>query len=115
MFFERRLITLNYKLINPNNKDLSIIETILTNRGIPLEEIEHYLHPTEADIWSPTLLGNIDLGTKMLVSHIAKGDKVLIQVDGDCDGYTSAALLINYLYRLFRTKFLRVDMWVINP
>lgn len=33
----------------------------------------------------------------MLVSHIAQNHKIHIQIDSDCDGYTSAALLINYL------------------
>ena len=37
----------------------------------------------------------------MLVTHISQNDKVLIQVDSDADGYTSAALLINYLHCLF--------------
>ena len=37
----------------------------------------------------------------MLVKHISQNDKVLIQVDSDCDGYTSAAALINYLNCLF--------------
>lgn len=37
----------------------------------------------------------------MLIQHIAQNDKILIQVDSDCDGYTSAALLINYLNCLF--------------
>ena len=37
----------------------------------------------------------------MLISHIGQNDKILIQVDADCDGYTSAAILINYLNCLF--------------
>ena len=37
----------------------------------------------------------------MLIKHIAAGHKILIQIDSDCDGYTSAALLINYLNCLF--------------
>ena len=37
----------------------------------------------------------------MLIKHISQNDKVFIQVDSDCDGYTSAALLINYLNKLF--------------
>lgn len=37
----------------------------------------------------------------MLIHHIAQNDKVLIQVDSDCDGFTSAAVLINYLNCLF--------------
>ena len=37
----------------------------------------------------------------MLVKHISQGHKIFIQVDSDCDGYTSAAILINYLNCLF--------------
>ena len=37
----------------------------------------------------------------MLVSHIAQNSKVMIQIDSDVDGFTSAALLINYLNCLF--------------
>ena len=37
----------------------------------------------------------------MLIKHIAQNDNVLIQVDSDCDGYTSSATLINYLNCLF--------------
>ena len=37
----------------------------------------------------------------MLIKHIAQEDKVLVQADTDADGYTSCAVLINYLYRLF--------------
>ena len=47
------------------------------------------------------LLTNMQEGAKMLVSHIERNDKVLVQVDADCDGYTSAAILINYLNCLF--------------
>ena len=31
-------------------------------------------------------------------------EKIYIQVDSDCDGYTSSALLINYLYRIFPSR-----------
>lgn len=37
----------------------------------------------------------------MLIQHIAQNDRIFIQVDSDCDGYTSAAFLINYLNYLF--------------
>lgn len=40
-------------------------------------------------------------GAQLLIKHIAANDKVFIQVDSDCDGYTSAALLLNYLHILF--------------
>lgn len=46
---------------------------------------------------------NIKQGASILVKHIAKMEKCYIQVDSDCDGYTSSSLLINYLYRIFPT------------
>lgn len=33
----------------------------------------------------------------MLVQHIASNDDIFIQIDADCDGFTSAAALINYI------------------
>ena len=44
---------------------------------------------------------NMREGAVMLIKHINQGNKILIQVDSDCDGYTSAATLINYLNCLF--------------
>lgn len=92
---------MDYRLISPffphNNEYLTAVERVLTNRGINLEEIDHYLQPTEKDVLPPAAIARITEGAKMLVSHIAQNDKVLIQVDSDCDGMTSAAVLINYL------------------
>lgn len=43
----------------------------------------------------------MEAGAKMLVSHIARGSKIMIQIDSDVDGMTSAALLINFLNNYF--------------
>lgn len=82
-------------------RDLSAVEQVLFNRGIDPENVEHYLNTTDEDILNPQMIMNVAEGAKVLVKHIAQGDKVLIQIDSDCDGYTSAAALINYLNRLF--------------
>ena len=74
---------------------------MLLNRGIQLQDVRHYLNTSDDDILSPTLLSNIEDGVKMLINHINQGSKVFLQIDSDCDGYTSAALLINYLNSLF--------------
>ena len=89
---------MEYKLINPRDKS-SAIEQVLYNRGI--EDIEHYLNTSDSDILDPITIMNIQKGAKMLVSHIAQNSKVLVQIDSDVDGFTSAALLINYLNCLF--------------
>ena len=94
---------MEYQLIAPGipHQSLSAVEQVLANRGIMPQDVEHYLHTTDADIFPPTLFPTIADGARMLVKHISQNDKVLIQIDSDCDGYTSAAALINYLNCLF--------------
>ena len=95
---------MEYQLIAPRiplGRLLTAVEQVLANRGIAPENVEHYLNTTDEDILNPMLIMNIEEGVKVLIKHIAQGDKVLIQIDSDCDGYTSAAALINYLNRLF--------------
>ena len=94
---------MEYQLIAPRipPRELSAVEQVLFNRGIDPENVEHYLNTTDEDILNPKLIMNVEEGVKVLIKHIAQGDKVLVQIDSDCDGYTSAAALINYLNRLF--------------
>lgn len=94
---------MSYQLISPRlpREDLSAVERVLTNRGIELSDIPHYLNTTDQDILDPKLIANINAGVKILIQHIAQNHNVLIQVDSDCDGMTSAALLMNYLNCLF--------------
>lgn len=40
-------------------------------------------------------------GAEMLLRHIKANDYVYVQPDDDCDGYTSSALLINYLHKIY--------------
>jgi len=47
------------------------------------------------------MIANIHDGVKMLIKHINANDDMLIQVDADCDGFTSSAIFINYLYKVF--------------
>ena len=48
---------MKYKLISPINKSYSIQQQILTNRGIPINELDHYLHTTDEDVNPPEALG----------------------------------------------------------
>lgn len=95
---------MEYQLITSNISQstvLSPIERVLTNRGIPLEDISHFLTTTDNDIIDPLKLDNMRTGVEMLIKHISLNNKIFIQIDSDCDGYGSAALLINYLHYLF--------------
>lgn len=91
---------MEYQLLTPSipvNDDLTPVELVFANRGMTPQEMFHYLRTSEDDIISPTLIDNIQWGAKMLIQHLFAGDKIFIQVDSDVDGYTSAALLINYI------------------
>ena len=96
------------KLLKPMNPHYKALEQILVNRNIPYEEISHYLNTTDKDINKPTDLGkSIDDGAKMLCDIIMCNLNALVVCDCDCDGFTSAALLINYLSQQFPS-------WVAN-
>ena len=86
------------KLLGVNNPNYSTLEQILVNRKIPYEETYHYMNTSDADISDPTAFGDcIEKGAKMLVSNIQQESNTLVICDCDCDGFTAAALLINYL------------------
>ena len=94
---------MNYKLINPINPHYSATEMVLTNRGIPYYDIHHWLNTTDADINDFNLLGadRLRKAAQTLIKTISQGARALVIVDSDCDGFTSSALLINYLYDHF--------------
>lgn len=92
---------MNYQLIAPRLPNTSVIEQVLLNRGIQAQDIRHYLNTSDKDILDPTLIANIEEGAKMLIYHVSQGHKIFLQIDSDCDGYTSSAFFINYLNSLF--------------
>lgn len=91
---------MRYQLLGPIVEGNSTIETILLNRGISKEEAYHYLNTTDEDINDFRLLGehNLDRAQKILHQVMARDANCMIVVDADCDGFTSSALLANYLH-----------------
>lgn len=94
---------MKYKLINKVNPKYSVIEQILTNRGIKIEDIQHYLNPSSKDVNSPLLFGEelMKKAADCLVEQVKLNNKIIVVVDADCDGFTSSALLLNYLHDLY--------------
>lgn len=94
---------MKYKLINEMNKNYTAIEQILFNRGIAEKDFFHYLNTTDADINAAEALGEEKLkaGATALIQTIKKNGKIFLVVDSDADGYTSSALLLNYLHDSF--------------
>lgn len=91
---------MKYSLIAPQTYTDPIVQT-LVNRGFKIQDIPHYVNTTEEDILDPALLKNMYKGASMLAKHVGQKDKIFIQIDADCDGFTSAAILINWLHDRF--------------
>ena len=92
-----------YKLFNEPTH--SPIEQILINRGIQESEIEEWLNAGWPQINSPWLFGEEKLNhaSRLLIDGIKNNRDIYIVVDCDVDGYTSAAIIINYIYSFFET------------
>lgn len=89
---------MEYRLIKPINEEYSALEQVLTNRGIKFDDIPRYLNLTAEEELSPLLLDNIEEAAKTIIKHLTGEGKILVVVDSDCDGYTSSAVLLNYLH-----------------
>lgn len=94
---------MKFKLINPINPDYSTIEQVLTNRGIQKQQIKHYLNTTDKDINKPEQFGesNLKSAAALVIQTVHANKQMVVIVDCDCDGYTSAAIFINYMHDLF--------------
>lgn len=50
---------MNYQLIAPRVPSMSMVEQVLTNRGISLTDVKHYLHTSDEDILDPSTIERI--------------------------------------------------------
>lgn len=93
------------ELINEPNPSLSTVDQILINRGIPKSCVKSYTHLTDDVICDFETLGmdKITAALDLLKEAINNSLDCAVIVDSDCDGFASAALLINYLYDLAPT------------
>ena len=92
---------MEFKLKAPR-QNCTALEQVFYNRGFTsIEDIEHYLNTNYDDILDPKKIANVEEGARMLISHIASNHDVLLQIDSDADGFTSSAILMNYLNCLF--------------
>lgn len=87
-----------YKQKNNLVADEHFFENFLKERNI--SDLPTFLHPTENELYDFMLLDNIIEGAKCLIKHIENNSKIFIQVDSDCDGYTSAAIIYLYMKKI---------------
>lgn len=108
---------MNYELRGSMDRRLTPLQTIFRNRGMEysIESIKHYIDPTVDDLLSDETIDNLQEGAKLLMKHINNGSKILLVVDEDCDGYTSSAFLLNYLYKIFPSFVLNNIRYIVHP
>lgn len=82
------------KLVNDNfTKDYA--ENYLKSKGI--EDVPTYLNPPSTSLQSPKALDNIQKGAEIFIDTIEAGGRILLIVDSDNDGFTSSAIIYNYI------------------
>lgn len=91
---------MKFELINNPNNNLTATQQLFINRGLQLDEIKHYMNLTDDDINSPLLLGEDKLKkiAEIVASMVQNSQNLAVVVDSDADGYTSSAILLNWLY-----------------
>lgn len=99
---------MKYKLIKETNPHYTVMQQILHNRGIKDEDMLKYIKTSREDVYSHQLFGeDMQKAVHLLSRALNSEGKIFIQVDSDCDGYTSSAVLINYLNKMgFKDKIL---------
>lgn len=91
---------MKYKLINTPNDNYNAQVQVLTNRGLKEDEIQHYMNLTEKDLNDPEIFGEqlLQNAASTIKRHLDAGSDICDIIDCDDDGFTSSAILINYLY-----------------
>lgn len=90
------------KYVRRTSKEIkeNFLTNLLIDRNIisdDVEEQEKYFHPTKENLISPEFLDNMEEGFYLISSNLDK--KIIICVDPDLDGFTSAATMYLYLKR----------------
>lgn len=85
------------KLVAPNIKD-NYVKNLLRARGV--ENVDEFLNPTRDSLESWKNLENIEQAVT-LIDNLVTGAHVGLVVDCDVDGFTSAAIIAQYLQGLY--------------
>lgn len=94
-------------LINENFTE-DYVGNLLRARGV--ENVEDYFNPTDKYLLNPTDLKNIRLAAALYTRVVANAGNILIVVDPDVDGFTSAAIIYQYTLKL--NPNCQVDYWL---
>lgn len=82
------------RLVNENFRE-NYLENLLKTRGV--ENVSEYIRPSNSFLQDPSALCNIIQGAELLWDVVKKNGEILIVVDSDVDGFTSASIMELYL------------------
>lgn len=92
---------MKYSLYKEVIPEYSALEQVLYNRGIPKEKQEEWYNAETLYDWTCLGIDLMEQACAELMNTIDSNENVCVIVDPDADGYTSAAILINYLFKRF--------------
>ena len=100
---------MKYELINKPNLKYNAKQQILINRGLKETDLAHYMNLTDKDINDPSTFGEdrMRAAATCFVDHLDHDSKICVIIDCDCDGYTSSAVMINYIYDLKDSDYIQ--------
>lgn len=98
---------MKYNLINENFSS-DYAANLLRSRGVA--DLDIYKAPGPEFLSSPTNLKNIAAGAALYTRVVNNAGHILIVVDSDNDGYTSAAIIYQYTKRM--NPECKVDYWL---
>lgn len=88
---------MKYKLINKDIKS-NYLKEFLTERGIT--DIDGFLNPSNIFLHDPEDLLNSKEAAEKVLDYVNNKAKILIIVDADVDGFTSSAIIYQYIKKL---------------
>lgn len=85
------------KLVN-ENFTTNYLDNLLVARGLDVNDLDYFYEvPDDSALESPKLLDNIRAGAAEIQLAVLNHHKIGIVVDSDVDGFTSAAIIYQYL------------------
>lgn len=92
---------MKYKLYKESKSSNDVTEAVLTNRGIPKEDVGTWINAGWPQINHWSKLGNMVVAVNEVFKAVKTDKRMIVIADSDMDGYSSAAIFINYLYTLY--------------
>ena len=92
---------MKYKLLGDYQDNLHPLNQILINRGVT--DLPKWIAADESNINSYAAFGIEKIRHALKLMMLAGfGEEIYVLVDCDADGFTSAAIIINYIYQAYR-------------